>query len=148
MPDTFSTNFACLQISPFETVILWNFWDIHPNSISKHAQVKHFPNGSANHARFTTIKRLNLPIKSRAFLTGRLSCVGVALNFNSLGRNGVTTFSWPGCFNLKACWLTWFIRKMPKFLRVFAQCALWYYESVRFIESTTCQLLVRVGNLN
>ena len=148
MTDTFSTDFACLQISPFETVILWNFWDIHPNSISKHAQVKHFPNGSANHDRFTTIKRLNLSIKSQAFLTGRLSCVGVALNFNSLGRNGVTTFPWPGCFNLKACWLTWFIRKMPKFLHVFAQCALWYYESVRFIESTTCQLLVRVGNLN
>ena len=86
MPVTFGADFACLQRSPFETVILYNFWSIHPNSIGKHAQVKHFPNGSANHARLTTIKRLNLPIKSQAFQTGRLSCVGVALNFNSLGR--------------------------------------------------------------
>ena len=28
MPDTFSIDFACLQISPFETVILYSFWDI------------------------------------------------------------------------------------------------------------------------
>ena len=102
MPDTFSTDFACLQISPFETVVLNNFWNIHPNSIGKHAQVKHFPNDIAKHARLTTIKRLNHPIKSQAFLTGRLSCVGVALNFNSLGRNGVTTLPWQCCFNIKA----------------------------------------------
>ena len=106
MPDTFSTDFSCLQISPFENIILYNFGDIHANSIGKHAQVKHFANGSAKHARLTTIKtvKLNLLINSQAFLTGRFSCVGVALNFNSLGRNSVTTFS--GCFNLKACWLT------------------------------------------
>ena len=67
------------------------------------------------------LKRLNLLINSQAFLTGRFSCVGVALNFNSLCRNGVTTFS--GCFNLKACWLTWFIHRMPKFLScVCAMC--------------------------
>ena len=100
MPDTFSTDFACLQTSPFETVTFYNFWDIHSFI---HAQVKHFPNGSAKHARLTTIKRLNLPIKSQAFLTGRLSCVGVPLNFKSLGTNGVRTFPWPGCFKLKAC---------------------------------------------
>ena len=85
---------------------LYNFWDIHPNSIGKHAQVKYFPNGSAKHARLTTVKRLNLLIKSQTFQIGRLSCVGVALNFNSLGRNGVTTFPWLCCFNLEACWLT------------------------------------------
>ena len=44
------------------------------------------------------LKRSNLPIKSQAFLTGTLSCVGVALNFNSFCRNGVTTFPWPSCF--------------------------------------------------
>ena len=42
------------------------------------------------------LKRLNLPIKSRVFLTGRLFCVGVALNFSSFGRNCVATFPWPG----------------------------------------------------
>ena len=86
MPDTFSTDFACLQISPFETVILYNFQDIHQNSIGKHAQVKHFPNDSAKHSRFTMIKRLNLSIKSQAFLTGRLSCVGVALEHRTGNR--------------------------------------------------------------
>ena len=28
VPDTFSIDFACLQISHFETVILYSFWDI------------------------------------------------------------------------------------------------------------------------
>ena len=28
MPDTFSMDFACLQICPFETVIIYSFWDI------------------------------------------------------------------------------------------------------------------------
>ena len=70
MPDTFSIDFACLQISPFKAVILHSFlkrerrpeirlqansfWAILPNKIGKHSQVKHFPNRSAKHARFTT----------------------------------------------------------------------------------------------
>ena len=45
-PDIFSIDFACLQISPFEIVILYSFWAIPPNKISKHAQVKYFPNRS------------------------------------------------------------------------------------------------------
>ena len=28
MPDTFSIDFMCLQKSPFETAILYSFWDI------------------------------------------------------------------------------------------------------------------------
>ena len=28
MPDTFTIDFMCLQKSPFETVILYSFWDI------------------------------------------------------------------------------------------------------------------------
>ena len=31
-------DYACLQISPFETVILKCFWAIPPNKIGKHAQ--------------------------------------------------------------------------------------------------------------
>ena len=54
MPDTFSIDFACLQISPFKTVILYSFGDIPPNKIGKQAQVKHFPNQHTKHARFTT----------------------------------------------------------------------------------------------
>ena len=49
MPDTFSIYFACLQISPFLTVILYSFWAIPPNKIGKHAQVKHFHNRSMKH---------------------------------------------------------------------------------------------------
>ena len=95
MPDTFSIDFACLQISRFETVILYSFWDI------------------------PQIKTVKPPDKSQAFPTGTLSYVGVALNFNSFGRNGITTFPWPSCF--KSMLTYGFIRKMPKFLRVFAQ---------------------------
>ena len=51
MPDTFSIDFACLQISPFETVILYSFWAIPLNKIGKHVQVRHFPNRNAKHAR-------------------------------------------------------------------------------------------------
>ena len=52
-PDTFSIDFACLQISPLETVILYNFWDIPPGKIGKHAREKHISNRKAKHARFT-----------------------------------------------------------------------------------------------
>ena len=54
MPYPFSIYFTCLQISPFEAVILYSFWAIRPNKIGKHAHVKHFPNQSAKRARFTT----------------------------------------------------------------------------------------------
>ena len=63
MADTFSTDFSCLQISPFETIILYNFGDSHANSIGKHALVKHLANGSAKHARLTTIKTVKPPDK-------------------------------------------------------------------------------------
>ena len=53
-PDTFSIDFACLQISPFKAVILYSFWAIPPNKIRKHSLVKHFHNQSAKHGRFTT----------------------------------------------------------------------------------------------
>jgi len=48
-PDIFSIDFACLQISPFETVILYSFWAVPPNKIGKHARVKHFPNRGMKH---------------------------------------------------------------------------------------------------
>ena len=54
MPDTFSTDLSFLHISPFERVIISCFWAIPSNKIGKHAQVKHFANRSAKHARFTT----------------------------------------------------------------------------------------------
>ena len=38
MPDTFSIDYSCLQIPPFETVILLCFWSIPRNKICKHAQ--------------------------------------------------------------------------------------------------------------
>ena len=95
MPDTFSIDFACLQISPFETVILYSFWDI--------PQIK-------------TVK----PPDKKPSISDRYSFLcRRSVNFNSFRRNGVTTFPWPSCF--EACWLMRFIRKMPKFLRVFAQ---------------------------
>ena len=63
MPDTFSTDFSCLQISPFETIILYNFGDIHANSIGKKAHVKQFANGTRKYARLTTIKTVKPPDK-------------------------------------------------------------------------------------
>ena len=38
MPDPFSIDYACLKISPCETVILQCFWAIPRNKIGKHAQ--------------------------------------------------------------------------------------------------------------
>ena len=52
MPDTFSIDYACLQISPFEKVILC-FQDILTNKIGKQAQEKHFRNRIAKRARLT-----------------------------------------------------------------------------------------------
>ena len=53
MPDTFSIYYSCLQISPFKAVILYSLWVMPPSKIGKHTQVKHFPNRSTKHARFT-----------------------------------------------------------------------------------------------
>ena len=38
MPDTFSIDYACFQIFPFETMILECFWAIPQNKIGRHAQ--------------------------------------------------------------------------------------------------------------
>ena len=53
MPDTFSIDYTCLQISPFEKVILLCFQAIPTNKIGKEAQEKHFPYRIATHARLT-----------------------------------------------------------------------------------------------
>ena len=87
------------------------------------------------------LKRWNLPIKSQAFLTGRHFCVGVAGDFSSFGRTALQHS--PGRAASKACWLTWFIRKIPKILRVFEQdvpYVLWKRTFKRNDDlSTTCQ---------
>ena len=79
----------------------------------------------------------NLPIKSQAFLTGRLFCVGVALIFQFVWQNGRAAS--------KACWLSWFILRIPKILRVLAQdvpygSIVWKRTFYRNDDlSTTCQ---------
>ena len=82
------------------------------------------------------------PDKSQAFLTGRLFCVDVALNLNSFGRNCVTTFPWLGYF--KSMLLRWFIRKITKIGRVFAQ------DVPNGVKACVLykRRLVSVGNLN
>ena len=83
------------------------------------------------------IQTVNLPIKSQAFLTSRLLCVGVALNVNSFGRT-VSQHS-PDRTASKACCLAWFIRKIPKILCVFGTL-LWNRTFYRHNDlSTTCQ---------
>ena len=87
-------------------------------------------------------KMVKPPDKSHAFLTGRLFCVGVALNFNSFGRNCVTTFPWLGYF--KSMLLRWFIRKITKISRVFAQDVPTGVKACVLYK----RRLVNVGNLN
>ena len=96
MPDTFSIDFACLQISPFETVILYSFWDI--------PQIK-------------TVK----PPDKRPSISDRYSFLcRRSVKFQFIYKLGETVLQHsPGRAASKACWLMWFIRKMPKFL--FAQ---------------------------
>ena len=91
----------------FRNSDLIQFWSIAPNKIGKHAQVKHFPNRSAKHTRFTTDlngkpsnKKPGISVRS-SFLHRR------SFKFQFVWQNDcVTTFPSPGC--LKACWLTWF----------------------------------------
>ena len=64
-------------------------------------------------------KTVKPPDKSHAFLTGRLFCVGVALNFNRFERNGVATFPWPGC--LKSMLAYVIHAQIPKILRAYEQ---------------------------
>ena len=87
-------------------------------------------------------KTVKPPDKSQAFLTGRLFCFGVALNFNSFGRNCVTTFPWLGYF--KSMLLRLFILKITKIGRVFAQ------DVPNGVKACVLykRRLVSVGNLN
>ena len=146
MADTFSINFACLQISSFEKVILYSFWDIPPVKIGKHAQVKHFPNPSAKHARLPQIKTVKPPDKKPGISDRSSFLRRRSRRFQFVWPNCVTTFPWPGCFKSM---LAYVIHpqntKNPSC--VCSRCALWY-ESVRFMETSTCQRLVSVGKLN
>ena len=54
MPDTSIIDFACLQSSPCETVIIIQLKGHFPSKIGQHAQLKHFPNLSGKHALFNT----------------------------------------------------------------------------------------------
>ena len=99
MPDTLSIYFACLQISPFETVILYRFWAFPPNKIGKHAQVKHFPNRSTKHARFTTDLNGKPPDKKPGISDRSSFLRWRNFKFQFVWQNDcVTTFPWPGCF--------------------------------------------------
>ena len=59
---------------------------------------------------------------------------GISHRSSFLRRRSVK-FQFVGRAASKACWLTWFICKIPKIL----VCLALYYESVRFIETTTYQ---------
>ena len=70
-------------------------------------------------------------------MTGRFFFVGVAINLNSFGRTALQHS--PGRAASKTCWLTWFIRKIAKILRVFGN-VLWKRTFYRNDDlSTTCQ---------
>ena len=95
MPDTFSIDFACLQISRFETVILYSFWDIPQIKTVKPPDKK--PSISD---RYSFLRRRS--VKFQFVLQKRYYNIPLAELLQSMLTHG-------------------FIRKMPKFLRVFAQ---------------------------
>ena len=80
MPHTFSINFTCLQITLFETGILYSFWAIPPNKTDMH-RWNIFLIAVVSMPSSPQIKMVKPPKKRQAFLTGCLFCVGVALNF-------------------------------------------------------------------
>ena len=131
MPDTFSIDFACLQISSFEKVILYSFWDIPPVKIGKHAQVKHFPNPSAKRARLPQIKTVKLPdkkpgISDRSSFLRRRSVKFLVRLAESVLQNS------PGRAASKATWLHYSSSGYTKNCScVCARCA--YMQDVRII---------------
>ena len=52
--NTYIIDFACLQSSPCETVIIIQLKGHFPSIICQHAQLKHFHNLSGKHALFNT----------------------------------------------------------------------------------------------
>ena len=94
------------------------------------------------------LKRFNLPIKKP----------GISDRSSLLRRRSIKfQFAWQKrCYNIPLAELLQFKSMLAyvifpqnaKIPSCVAQCALWYYESVRFIETTTCQRLISVGNLN
>ena len=65
------------------------------------------------------INTVKPPDKKPGISEGHLFCVGVALKFNSFGRNCVTAFPWPGCSKSILAYVIH--RQNAKVLRVFAQ---------------------------
>ena len=132
MQDTFSIDFACLQIQ----YLLSKQW-IYTVSMP-----------------FLQIKSANIP-RWNIFIIEVLSMLasplikmvkppdkkpGISDRSSFLRQRSVELQHSPCRAASKACWLMWFIHKIPKILWVCSRCALWqYYEIVRFIETTTCQ---------
>ena len=123
MPDTFSIDFACLQISRFETVILNSFWDIPQIKTVKPPDKK--PSISD---RYSFLRRRSVKFQ----FVWQKRCYNIPLA--ELLQKHVDLRIHPQNAKIPSC--------------VCARCALWYDESVRFIETTTSQSLVSVSNLN
>ena len=145
MPDTFSIDYACLQISPFETVIYVSRPFLQIKSVNRHKRNTLLIE-SLSMLAWPQTKTVKRPDKKPGISDRSFFCVGEVLNFNSSGRNCATTFPQPGCVKSMLAYMI-HPQNTENHSFVSARCTFWY-KGVRLIETTTCQRLVSVGNLN
>ena len=123
MPHAFSINFTCLQISLFKTGILYSFWAIPPNKTDMH-RWNIFLIALLSMPSSPQIEMVKPPDK-KAGISDRLSFLRwCSIKFSICLAETVLQHS-PGQAASKVCWLTWFIRKIPKILRVLVQDVLY-----------------------
>ena len=147
MPDTFSIDFECLQISPFETVTLYSFWAfLQIKSPNKRAQLEHIPNRSTKLAS-PRIKTVKPPDKKPGTCSDRSSflhrCV---VKFQFVWQKLCCNISLAGLLQKYVGLLDSSAKYQKSFVCLRKMClmvVLW-----KRMETTTCHRLNSVGNLN
>ena len=146
MPDTFSIDYACLQISPFETVI-YNvsrpFLQI--KSANRHKRNIFLIESLSTLAwpQTKTVKRLDKKpgISDRSSFLRRRS-----VKFHFVWQKLCYNIPPAGCFKSMLAYVI-HPQNTKNHTFVSARCTFWY-KGVRLIETNTCPRLVSVGYLN
>ena len=146
MPDTFSIDYACLQISPFETVIY--------NVSRPFLQIKSANRHKRNIFLIESLSMLAWPQTKTVKRPDKKP--GISDRSSFLRRRSVKfQFVWRKlCYNIPpvGCFKSMLAHVIhPQNTKnhsfVSARCTFWY-KGVRLTETKTCQRLVNVGNLN
>ena len=141
MPDIFSIDFACLRISPFETVILYSFWAFLQIKSPNMSSWNIFLIQALSELASPQIKTVKPPDKK-----GGISLHRRTFKFQFVCQKLCYNIPLAGLLQKHVGLLDLSAKYQKSFLCLRKMClmvVLW-----KRIETTTCQRLVSVSNLN